>query len=78
MIPLLNGTLTLTHGPQPLGRYNAQGLLLNKTRARRAVEKPLVGKVKTPEEFSQVVDEYFPISEGAYSQNGSDDSYAEI
>jgi transposase len=44
----LDGTLTLTHGPQPLGRYNAEGLLLNKTRARRAVEKPLVGKVKKP------------------------------
>ena len=44
----LDGTLTLTHGPQPLGRYNAEGLLLNKTRARRAVEKPLVGKVQKP------------------------------
>jgi hypothetical protein len=44
----LDGTLTLTHGPQPLARYNAEGLLLNKTRARRAVEKPLVGKVKKP------------------------------
>ncbi len=40
----LDGTLTLTHGPQPLARYNAEGLLLNKTRARRAVEKPLVRK----------------------------------
>ncbi len=38
----LDGTLTLTHGPQRLGRYHEEGLLLNKMPARRAVEK--VGK----------------------------------
>ena len=43
----LDETLTLTHGPQRLGRYNAEGMLMHKTPARRAVEKPLGGKVKS-------------------------------
>ncbi len=43
----LDGTLPLTHRPQRLGRYNAEGMLMHKTPARRAVEKPLGGKVKS-------------------------------
>ena len=43
----LNGTLSLTHGPHVLGRYNAQGEALAKaiTPAQRAVEKTRAGKV---------------------------------
>src|SRR6516162_3225112 len=46
----LDGTLSLTHGPHCLGRYTAQGETLETTTrpARRAVEKPLRGKVKKP------------------------------
>ena len=44
----LDGTLSLTHGPHVLGRYNAQGEALAKAfePARRAVEKTRGGKVK--------------------------------
>ena len=46
----LDGTLSLTHGPHCLGRYTAQGgaMETNNTAARRAVEKPLAGKVMKP------------------------------
>ena len=45
----LDGTLSLTHGPHGLGRYTAQGeALTTKMPARRAVEKPLRGKVIKP------------------------------
>src|SRR5258707_777678 len=44
----LDGTLSLTHGPQVLGRYDAQGGALAKatTPPRRAVEKTRDGKVR--------------------------------
>jgi transposase len=44
----LDGTLSLTHGPQVLGRYNAQGEAVTKatTPPRRSVEKTRVGKVR--------------------------------
>jgi hypothetical protein len=43
----LDGTLSLTHGPHVLGRYNAHGEALAKatTPAKRAVEKTRAGKV---------------------------------
>jgi len=46
----LDGTLSLTHGPHCLGRYTAQGgaMETNNTAARRALEKPLRGKVMKP------------------------------
>jgi transposase len=45
----LDGTLTLTYGPQRLGRYSAEGLLVkNKVAAPGVVEKTLRGKVKKP------------------------------
>jgi len=46
----LDGTLSLTHGPHVLGRFNAQGEALAKaiTPTQRAVEKPLRGKVIKP------------------------------
>ena len=45
----LDGTLTLTHGPQRLGRYSAEGkLLLAKMAAGTVVEKTRGGKVPTP------------------------------
>jgi hypothetical protein len=46
----LDGTLSLTHGPHCLGRYTAQGADLGETKmpARRAMEKPLAGKVIKP------------------------------
>ena len=46
----LDGTLSLTHGPHRLGRYTAQGTVLeeHKPPARRAVEKTRGGKVKKP------------------------------
>jgi hypothetical protein len=44
----LDGTLSLTHGPHVLGRYNAQGEAVAKqaTPARRAVEKTRGGKAR--------------------------------
>src|SRR5271157_1013852 len=44
----LDGTLSLTHGPHRLGRYNAQGVALNanKNAAPKAVEKTRRGKVQ--------------------------------
>jgi len=46
----LDGTFTITHGPQRLGHYSAQGVSLDqqKISARLAVEKTQVGKVKKP------------------------------
>ena len=46
----LDGTLSLTHGPHGLGRYTAQGEAIetNIAAARRALEKPLRGKVIQP------------------------------
>src|SRR5499425_2961705 len=44
----LDGSFTITHGPQHLGHYSAEGMPLDqeKIRARGAVEKTLRGKVK--------------------------------
>jgi len=46
----LDRTFTLTHGPQRLGRYSAQGVSLEKAKigARKAVEKTQAGNVKKP------------------------------
>jgi transposase len=46
----LDGTFTITHGPQRLGHYSAEGALLEnkKIGARGAVETTQVGKVKKP------------------------------
>jgi transposase len=46
----LDGTFTITHGPQRLGRYSAQGVSLEtqKIAARKAVEKTQSGKVQKP------------------------------
>ena len=45
----LDGTLTVTHGPQRLGRYSAGGKLLGtKPAAPRVVEKTRDGKVQQP------------------------------
>jgi hypothetical protein len=44
----LDGTFTITHGPQRLGHYSAEGVSLDREKigARRAVEKTLGGKVE--------------------------------
>jgi hypothetical protein len=45
----LDGTLTLTHGPQRLGHYSAEGnLLLPKPAVSQVVEKTRAGKVPKP------------------------------
>jgi transposase len=45
----LDGTLTLTHGPQRLGRYSAEGSLLSpKSAVSQVVEKTRDGKVQKP------------------------------
>jgi transposase len=46
----LDGTISLTHGPHRLGRYDAQGgaLAEDKMQRGRAVEKPRGGKVQKP------------------------------
>jgi len=46
----LDGTFTLTYGPQRLGHYSAEGVPLEnpKSGTRRAVEKPRAGKVIHP------------------------------
>jgi|ERR1022692_932266 transposase len=45
----LDGTLTITHGPQRLGRYSADGqLLLHKPAVPQVVEKTRAGKVQNP------------------------------
>src|SRR5262250_2143323 len=46
----LDGTFTITHGPQRLGHYSAEGVSLEpaKIGARRAVEKTRGGKVINP------------------------------
>jgi transposase len=44
----LDGTISLTHGPHPLGHYTAQGMAIEATKmaARPAVEKTRRGKVQ--------------------------------
>ena len=44
----LDGTFTITYGPQRLGHYSAQGVSLENAKigGRRAVEKPRGGKVE--------------------------------
>src|SRR5215475_9666749 len=44
----LDGTYTITYGPQRIGHYSAEGVLLDKEKSggRRAVEKTLGGKVQ--------------------------------
>jgi Homeodomain-like domain len=46
----LDGTFTITHGPQRLGHYSAEGVSLEKAKngARGAVEKTRGGKVQKP------------------------------
>jgi Homeodomain-like domain len=46
----LDGTFTITHGPQRLGHYRADGVSLenNKIGGRKVVEKTPAGKVKKP------------------------------
>src|SRR5258708_1533941 len=45
----LDGSLTITHGPQRLGRYSAEGnLLLPKPAVSQVVEKKRAGKVPKP------------------------------
>ena len=46
----LDGTFTITYGPQRLGHYSAEGVssAKEKSGARRAVEKPRGGKVINP------------------------------
>jgi broad specificity phosphatase PhoE len=46
----LDGSFTITHGPQRLGHYSAEGVSLEneKIGARRAVEKTQSGKVQKP------------------------------
>ena len=46
----LDGTFTITHGPQRLGHFSTQGVPLEKTTcaARKAVEKTQSGKVQNP------------------------------
>ena len=46
----LDGTFTITHGPQRLGHYSAEGVSLENTKidARKAVEKMQGGKVQKP------------------------------
>lgn len=46
----LDGTFTITHGPQRLGHYSAEGVSLEKEKisARGAVEKTQGGKVQNP------------------------------
>jgi Homeodomain-like domain len=46
----LDGTFTITHGPQPLGHYSMEGVPLpnRKMGAPRAVEKTQAGKVQKP------------------------------
>jgi hypothetical protein len=46
----LDGTFTITHGPQRVGHYNAEGVLLENAKigARGAVEKTRGGKVLNP------------------------------
>jgi hypothetical protein len=62
----LDGTLTITHGPQRLGRYSAEGKLLNQMPASRVVEKTRDGKVQKPTfpsrlEIPQITrDSHFP------------------
>src|SRR5712691_1954828 len=77
----LDGTISLTHGPHRLGRYNPQGEAWaeNKTRRGRAVEKPRGGKVIKPtfpprlEIPQKTRDSHFPTAPttaGSFTQTG--------
>jgi hypothetical protein len=69
----LDGTFTITHGPQRLGRYTAEGVLLEKEKfgGRGAVEKTRGGKVINPTfpprlEITQTArDSHFPTASAA-------------
>jgi transposase len=67
----LDGTLTITHGPQRLGRYSAEGKLLSNTTVPRVVEKTRAGKVQKPTfpprlEIPQTTrDSHFPTTSAA-------------
>ena len=70
----LDGTFTITHGPQRLGHYSAEGVALEKVKigARGAVEKTRGGKVQKPTfppplEIPQktVRDSHFPTASAA-------------
>jgi transposase len=71
----LDGTFSLTHGPQRLGHYSAEGVSLakEKSSAQRAVEKPRGGKVINPTfpprlEIPQTArDSHFPTASAAAS-----------
>jgi transposase len=70
----LDGTLTITYGPQRLGRYSAEGKLLpHKTPVPRVVEKPRAGKVQKPtfpprlEIPQSAPDSHFPTTSAAAS-----------
>ncbi|MGH7077909.1 MAG: ISNCY family transposase [Acetobacteraceae bacterium] len=71
----LDGTLSMTHGPRPLGRYTDQGQPIGKTPAAPAVEKTHGGKVpKTtfppPLEIPQSTrDSHFPTAATATTGN---------
>jgi hypothetical protein len=49
----LDGTFTVTHGPQRLGQYSAEGVSLEKTKigSRRAVEKPEIPQTPRDSHF---------------------------
>ena len=69
----LDGTFTITHGPQRLGHFTAQGASLQKEKcgARGAVEKTQCGKVKKPtfphclEIPQNALDSHFPTASAA-------------
>ena len=69
----LDGTFTITHGPQRLGHYSAEGVSLEKEKigARGAVEKTRGGKVQKPTfpprlEIPQTArDSHFPTASAA-------------
>ena len=69
----LDGSVTITHGPQRLGHYSAEGVSLqNETcGARKAVEKTQGGKVQKPTfppclEIPQTTrDSHFPTASAA-------------
>jgi transposase len=69
----LDGTFTITHGPQRLGHFSAQGVSLEKEKcaARGAVEKTQSGKVQKPtfplclEILQKARDSHFPTASAA-------------
>src|SRR6202162_2698198 len=77
----LDGTFTITHGPQRLGHYSAEGVALEKVKigARGAVEKTRGGKVQKPtfppplEIPQKARDSHFPTAPtaaGRFTQTG--------